>query len=87
MTSNDVNVVTSASKVTILTSAIDANAMTSSSGMEIMMSASDAEMEAAFKRCRYVTEVPGVDTQTVIKDYDRFADYYDKVSGHYILVI
>ena len=52
-----------------------------------MTSASDAEMEAAFKRCRYVTEVPGVDTQTVIKEYDRFAVYYDKVSVRQILVI
>ena len=56
--------------------------VTSASKVTTMTSASDAEMEAAFKRCRYVTEVPGVDTQTVIKEYDRFAVYYDKVSVH-----
>ena len=61
--------------------------VTSANNVTTMTSASDAEMEAALKRCRYVTEVPGVDTQTVIKEYDRFAVYYDKVSGHYILAI
>ena len=48
---------------------------------DAMTSASDAEMEAPFKRYHYVTEVPGVDTQTVIQEYDKFATYYDKVSG------
>ena len=61
--------------------------VTSANNVTIMTSTSDAEMEAAFKRCRYVTEVPGVDTQTVIKEYDRFAVYYDKVSVRQILVI
>ena len=65
-----------------MTSTNDVNVVTSASNLEIMTSASDVEMEAAFKRCRYVTEVPGVDTQTVIKEYDRFAVYYDKVSVH-----
>ena len=45
-----------------MTSTNDVNVVTSASNLEIMTSASDVEMEAAFKRCRYVTEVPGVDT-------------------------
>ena len=65
-----------------MTSTNDVNVVTSASNLEIKTSASDVEMEAAFTRCRYVTEVPGVDTQTVIKEYDSFAAYYDKVSDH-----
>ena len=64
---------TSLNNVNVMTSASDAG--------HAMTSASEADMEAAFKRCRYVTEVPGVDTQTVIQEYDNFATYYDKVSG------
>ena len=64
-----------------MTSLNEVNVMKSVSDADVMTSASDVEMETAFKRCRYVTEVPGVDTQTVIQEYDLLAAYYDKVSG------